>query len=415
MRPQLFLILAITLSVTGNEYGRRPPTEPESLLQVTSSATTPANDYNAPNTWLCRPGIKGACNADLTTTVVAANGALRRESWTSNPNAPIDCFYVYPTVSTDPTPNSDMNPDVAELNVIRQQFARFGSVCRLYAPMYRQVTLAGLRAMFVENRVVLNRGLGYDDVKDAWRHYLEHDNEGRGFVLIGHSQGSFVLTRLIQEEIDGKPVQSRLVSALLLGSDLAVPRGKDVGGIFQHVPLCHSASATGCVISYASFRSTLPPPADTLFGKVADANMVAACTNPAALGGGSGELHAYLDAKGGTISVGQTPKIKPWVVPERPIETPWVSLPGMLTARCATNENATYLEVTVHTDPSGNRVDDITGDIIVRGQTLANWGLHLIDVNLAMGNLVQIVGQEANSWLEGGDHSLDPFPLSHFL
>jgi hypothetical protein len=258
MRPQLFLILAITLSVTGNEYGRRPPTEPESLLQVTSSATTPANDYNAPNTWLCRPGIKGACNADLTTTVVAANGALRRESWTSNPNAPIDCFYVYPTVSTDPTPNSDMNPDVAELNVIRQQFARFGSVCRLYAPMYRQVTLAGLRAMFVENRVVLNRGLGYDDVKDAWRHYLEHDNEGRGFVLIGHSQGSFVLTRLIQEEIDGKPVQSRLVSALLLGSDLAVPRGKDVGGIFQHVPLCHSASATGCVISYASFRSTCP-------------------------------------------------------------------------------------------------------------------------------------------------------------
>ena len=156
--------------------------------------------------------------------------------------------------------------------------------------------------MMAEKRVVLDRGIGYEDVKSAWRYYLEHDNKGRGFVLIGHSQGSFVLCELIRQEIDGNPVQSRLVSAILLGTTVAVPRGKDVGGSFQHVPLCHSALATGCVITYASFRSTLPPPADTLFGNVADANMVAACTNPAALGGGSGELHSYLDAKGETIS-----------------------------------------------------------------------------------------------------------------
>lgn len=399
VRARLFLVVAVTLSLIGTEYGRRLPSEPEALLQVASSDSIPANDYSAPNTWLCRPGIKGACNVDLTTTVVAANGARTRESWTSNANAPIDCFYVYPTVSTDPTPNSDMNPEAAELNVIRQQFARFGSVCRLYAPMYRQVTLAGLRAMMAENRVVLDRGLGYDDVRTAWQHYLEHDNKGRGFVLIGHSQGSFVLTELIRQEIDGKPVQSRLVSAILLGTTVGVPRGKDVGGTFQNVPLCHRALATGCVITYASFRSTLPPPADTLFGKVADPNMVAACTNPAALGGGSGELHAYLDAKRGTIVVGQTPKIKPWVVPERPINTPWISLPGMLTARCATNENATYLEVTVHGELSGPRVDDITGDLIVGEQVLARWGLHLIDVNLALGNLVEIVGRQAQAWV----------------
>jgi hypothetical protein len=29
---------------------------------------------------------------------------------------------------------------------------------------------------------------------------------------------------------------------------------------------------------------------------------------------------------------------------------------------------------------------------------LANWGLHLIDVNLAMGNLVDIVGRQAKTW-----------------
>jgi hypothetical protein len=218
-------------------------------------------------------------------------------------------------------------------------------------------------------------------------------------VLIGHSQGSFVLAELIRREIDGKPVQSRLVSAILLGTTVAVPRGKDVGGAFQHVPLCRKPSQTGCLITYASFRSTVPPPANTLFGKVAEADMVAGCTNPAALGGGGGELHAYLDASGRTITGGQKPK--PWVVPERPIETPWVSVPGLLTARCTSNENATYLEVTVHGDPSGPRVSDITGDI-GGTQVLANWGLHLVDVNLAMGNLVDIVGEQAKAYGANG-------------
>lgn len=74
------------------------------------------NDYGDPKTWLCRPGRKGdACDIDLTTTVVAADGSLTRESWTADPKATIDCFYVYPTVSTDPEIHSDMNADPAEL------------------------------------------------------------------------------------------------------------------------------------------------------------------------------------------------------------------------------------------------------------------------------------------------------------
>src|SRR5204863_1075941 len=167
----------------------------------------------------------------------------------------------------------------------------------------------------------------------------QHDNRGRGFVLVAHSQGSFILNRRIREAIDGKPIQSRMVSAILLGTTIAVPKGKDVGGSFQHVPPCKSASQTGCVITYASFRSTVPPPANTLFGKVADPNMVAACTNPAALAGGAGELHAYLSNDGRTIT--GTTKPRPWVVPEQPINTPFVSVPGLLTAQCKSNENAT--------------------------------------------------------------------------
>jgi hypothetical protein len=175
-----------------------------------------------------------------------------------------------------------------------------------------------------------------------------------------------------------------------------VPKGKDVGGSFQHVPLCKAATQTGCVIVYASFRSTVPPPANTLFGHVTTPGMEAACVNPAALGGGSGPLHAYLDASGKTIT--STPPAKPWVAGDSKVDTPWVSVPGLLTAQCKSNENSTYLEVTVHGDPSDPRVDDITGDIGVGTNVLANWGLHLIDVNLAMGNLVDIVGQQAKAY-----------------
>jgi Protein of unknown function (DUF3089) len=371
------------------------------LAQAPADTTPPKpNDYADGKTWLCRPGRQDACAIDHTTTVVAADGKLAKETWTADANAPIDCFYVYPTISTDPTPNSDMTADPAEVNVIKQQFARFASKCKPYAPLYRQVTLVGLRRMLAPGAAVtLDQGLQYDDVKDAWNYYLKNDNNGRGVVLVAHSQGSFILNRLIHDEIDGKPIQSKLVSAILLGTIIAVPKGKDVGGSFQHVPLCHAATQTGCVITYASFRSTIPPPANTLFGRVPDANMAAACTNPAALAGGSGELKAYLDKTGRTIT--STPPAKPWVTPEAPIETPWVSVPGLLTAKCSSNENASgYLEVTVHGDPADPRVDDIVGDIGVGTNVLANWGLHLIDVNLSMGNLLDIVAQQTKNYLK---------------
>ena len=292
-----------------------------------------------------------------------------------------------------------MTADPAELNVIKQQFARFASKCRPYAPLYRQITLVGLRKVLANPSAALpfGEGVQYTDVKDAWDYYLKNDNKGRGVVLVGHSQGSFILIDLIRREIDGKPIQSKIVSAILMGTVLPVPKGKDVGGAFQKIPLCHTASQIGCVITFASFRSTVPPPANTLFGRVPDPAMAAACVNPAALAGGSGDLHAYLSSDGRTIT--GTTKPKPWVVPEVPIETPWVSVPGLLTAKCTSNDNASgYLEVTINGNPSDPRVDDIIGDIGVGTNVLANWGLHLVDVNLAMGNLVDIVGTQAKAY-----------------
>jgi len=328
---------------------------------------------------------------------VAANGTLTRETWKADSNAPIDCFYVYPTVSSDTTLYSDMTPDPPELGVVRDQFARLASKCRPYAPLYRQITVAGLGRALRGGDVAMDRGLGFDDVKDAWHYYLEHDNKGRGVVLVSHSQGSFVLIELIRQEIDGKPIQSQIVSAIMPGAPLAVPKGKDVGGAFKSMPLCHAANQTGCAIAYSAFRSTVPPPPNTLFGRVPDPAMEAACVNPAALGGGSGVLKAYLSASGSVIVGAAAPR--PWSSTSAAVETPFVSVPGLLTAECATNENGHYLKITVNADPADPRTDDIGGDLKMGTTLQANWGLHLIDINLTMGNLVDIVGEQSKAYL----------------
>ncbi len=369
----------------------------QSQSQAALTPQQAKNDYNKGDAWLCRPGRQDACAVDLTTTVVAANGKLTEEKWKADPNAPIDCFYVYPTVSNDTTGNSDLNAGPEELNVIKQQFARFGSRCKLYAPLYRQVTLTALRANMSGKPMMVDRALAYNDVRDAWNHYLANDNKGRGVVLVGHSQGSGVLMQLIKNEIDGKPVQERIVSAMLIGVNVGVPKGKDVGGQFQKMPLCRSANQTGCVISYVSFRDNAPPPANSLFGRLPGAGMEAACTNPAMLAGGSGELQAYLGSARTAGSSAAEPK--PWVTPAQPIKTPFVSLPGLLSAECVSNEKGSYLAVKIHGNPADPRTDDIPGDILVAGQVQANWGLHLIDVNLAIGNLVELAGQQAKAYL----------------
>jgi hypothetical protein len=371
---------------------------PVSAQTDATSESPTKNDYSKPDAWLCRPGGQDACAIDLSTTVVAGDGTLRREAFTPNPNAPIDCFYVYPTVSLDPTANSDMAAGIEERNVIRAQFARFASQCRPFAPLYRQVTLTALRANTAGKPMTVDRTLAYNDVLDAWSFYLQNDNGGRGVVLIGHSQGSGVLTQLIRNEIDGKPIQSRIISALLLGTNVAVPKGKDVGGAFKSLPLCRTAGQIGCVVSYVSFRSTSPPPADSRFGRVQGDGMEAACTNPAALGGGRGGLHAYLSAGNSSIAGASQPQVT-WVTPAQKIETPFVSVPGLLSAQCVSSDRGSYLEITVNGDPNDPRTDDIGGDVMTAGKVNPTWGLHLIDVHAAMGNLVDIVARQAKTYL----------------
>jgi hypothetical protein len=365
-------------------------------------ASTAPNDYGDKANWLCWPGRDDACASDLASTVVKADGTTALEAFKADAAAPIDCFYVYPTVSTEPTLFSDMKIERQETNVVIQQAARLRAHCRLYAPMYRQFTLTAL-VWFMTHPFKPGDApppgarpqLGYDDVRDAWNWYLAHENHGRGVVLVGHSQGSGVLTQLVRNEIDGKPAQKQLVSAILMGAVLTVPAGKDVGGDFKSVPLCRSASQTGCAIAYSSFReATLPPPDNSRFGRprASAAGMEAACVNPASLAGGTGEAKSYFGA-----AIAAPAQKFEWIKGQT-IATPFVSPTGMLSAACEHSGPFNVLAIRIASDP-GRRASDIPGDVVIGGTVQKDWGLHLIDANLFMGNLVDIVGAEGKAWV----------------
>jgi hypothetical protein len=205
-------------------------------------------------------------------------------------------------------------------------------------------------------------------------------------VLIGHSQGSFVLEQLIAKDIDAKPaVRKRLVSAILLGGNVLVKHNKDTGGTFRHIPACRSATQLGCVIAFSTFDQ--PPPANAIFGRTTIAGDQVLCTNPAALQGGAAKVDPVFPsapfAPGTLIAAG----ISLLKITQPTAATPWISEPGAYRARCSAAAGANVLQVTA-----------LDGAQTATPSPDPTWGLHLLDANIALGNLVSVVHTEANAY-----------------
>ena len=163
--------------------------------------------------WLCRPGKQpNPCRETQRTTIYESDGSSRVEDPPLPANPPVDCFFVYPTVSEQRSTNASKSKDGELIAIARYQAARFSERCRIYAPVYRQLTIASISAGTPQQREEGGK-LAYADVREAWRSYLANDNRGRGVVLVGHSQGTRMLRQLLREEIDPKPeARLRLVS-----------------------------------------------------------------------------------------------------------------------------------------------------------------------------------------------------------
>lgn len=384
MKP---LLAAFALLATA---AAQPPAAPP-------AAATPAAapDYANEADWLCLPGRQDACSRPLPTTMLNPNGYGSNGQATPRDNPPIDCFYVYPTVSRDPGMNSDMAAGIEERGVATVQFGRFAGVCRPFAPLYRSATTGSIAAAMMGQDPTPYLNLAYADVLAAWRDYLRHRNNGRPFVLIGHSQGTIHLIRLLQEEIEGKPVAARMVSALLIGFNVEVPPGRVSGGTFRTTPLCTRAGQTGCIVTYVSFRASAPPPAGALFGRATAPGRTIACTNPAALGSGA---NVPLDSYWYTQSSSSLPMNIAWSS-EGPPPTPFVRTEGLVSGACVNDGPLGYLAVTVNADPADARTDRIPGDVMIGGAPVPAWGIHLVDMNLAQGDLIRAVEAQSEAWV----------------
>jgi hypothetical protein len=332
------------------------PTSTAAPTTAAAPATVAADPgpVTHPTVWLCRPGLPAnPCEGGLDATV-AGTGAV--ETFTPAADPPVDCFYVYPTVSTATARNAPLKAAAAEVATVRAQAARFAGVCRLFAPVYRQVTVRGLATGGLTDPKA--RALAHGDVVSAWHDYLRL-NPGRRFVLLGHSQGTFELTQLIQEEVDGNPaLVARLVSALLIGGYVAVDPGKDTG-TFRNIPACRTAGQRGCVVAYNSFAGT--PPANTIFGRVGSGQQVL-CVNPAGLAGGRAPLRTYVPGP----------------------RTGFVAYTGgQVTGQCRTAGGVTWLDVRGTTAQARA--------VLTAASNQPAWGLHRADVNLSEGDLIALV------------------------
>ncbi|MFZ4519438.1 MAG: DUF3089 domain-containing protein [Microthrixaceae bacterium] len=389
----LALVVALTGAACSGGDGEAggDRTGSSTTARTTDASSTTVAPYRSavyadPVNWLCRPDRSDdACDIDLDATLVRADGTTEVQPYRPASDPAADCFYVYPTISGDPPPNADLVAGPEERTVVANQFARFGSVCRLFAPVYRQVPLAGLSALGATTTTAPPAGtpsaptpgqVAYADVLDAWRQYLANDNDGRPVVLIGHSQGSGHLVRLLTEAIVTEPaVRGRLVAAVLAGNNVKVPGSP---GAIPDLPVCTERDGrptTGCLVSYVSFAAGSPPPDGSLFGRPRDGQGRIVCANPADLTDAPAPLDSYFPAR-----------------PEQGLTTPWVRYQGLLQGRCTSDDRYDWLDIT-NTHATGDaRPADVGGRIT------PVWGLHLIDVNLALGDLVDLVGRQVRAF-----------------
>jgi len=360
-----------------------------SLLASASSAsattTVPQTD-SAGTVWLCRPGLaNNPCDGSMSTTTVTASGNRSVQADTASPSHRYNCFYLYPTASNESTTNSDLTVQPAETSNATAQAARFSSVCNVWAPMYRQITVHGLtRANGADPGAYT---VAYKSVLADWKDFITHYDDGHPIIFIGHSQGSVMLIKLLRAEVDKNPKMRKLmVDAIIAGGNVTVPTGKTVGSTFKNLSLCTASKKSGCIIAYSSFP--LEPPANANFGRpgkgislntdqTATTGVQVACVNPAAIGGGTADLDTYWPVS--------PPLPVPSMAPPAPsVTTPWLHYPQQYTGTCETEDGASWLQVTPVAANGDTRplVNEIAGP---------TWGYHFQDINLSLGNLVNDV------------------------
>jgi len=194
-----------------------------------------------------------------------ADGTPGLETSPNQTELPIDVFFVHPTTfnTQDAWNGSVQDEKLCKTTVesaIRHQASVFNAAGRVYAPFYRQMVYQGFfyETLSQKRDMAQAYHVAYQDVKNAFVWYLENENQGRPFILAGHSQGSGHAIHLLKEFVDGKPLADQLVAAYLPG--WPVP-----ADTFSVLKPCANAMETGCYASWCTYADGYMPPAYETF------------------------------------------------------------------------------------------------------------------------------------------------------
>lgn len=174
-----------------------------------------------------------------------------------------DVFFVHPTTFRGETKegvyhwNADVNDDelnkTTDATTILYQASVFNGSCKIYAPRYRQ---AHLSVFFTKDTATYfgPLAIAYDDVKEAFRYYVNHYNNGRPFIIASHSQGTVLARRLVRDVIEAdSALNKKMIAAYLVGYAV-------LEDSFVTLKPCATPDQTQCFCSWNTFATNYFPP-----------------------------------------------------------------------------------------------------------------------------------------------------------
>jgi len=203
-----------------------------------------APDYSIEKNWSALPFRKDVADA-----------LPKNENWISDSLKEVDVFYVHPTIyQKGPLWNAGLDMEKVNQKVdkypVRLQASVFNANCRVYAPRYRQAVVKVFYNDSEDGNKALD--LAYQDVKRAFNYFLKNQNNGRPFIIAGHSQGTHHARRLLREVIDTTELKNRMVAAYVIGFAVT-------DTMYDNLKLCSSPNETGCFVSWMSFSEGYQP------------------------------------------------------------------------------------------------------------------------------------------------------------
>ncbi len=170
----------------------------------------------------------------------------------------IDTFYIYSTVYVEMS-FEEGSSDYATLDNLEMLMGALGEYVtnasvyeestNVFVPFYRQAGMryAGEVSMKTGDIGAALSGIPYDDITAALDYYFENYNQGRPFIIAGHSQGSamvkYVLKNYFMEHPD---YYERMVTAYVIGYSVT----KDDLDAYPHLKFATGESDTGVIVSW---------------------------------------------------------------------------------------------------------------------------------------------------------------------